>query len=387
MKLTMNIATILFTYNRPLHTQQVLEGLSRNSVLPEKLFIFQDGLKKEHDEKSWKEVSELIHSVQICPIEIIESQDNKGLAKSIVDGINYVLKDNDAVIVLEDDCVPAPDFINFMLQVFHKYRNEKRVYCASGYAWHINVESDQYDAYFHGRMCSWGWGTWKDRWLQYNQDNNILQRIMIEKEKSIELAAWARDYPNMLFDRIKGNNNSWAVYWVLKIIEHSGLCICPYKTLIKNVGFDGSGVHCGLIDTYRDDLDETIRDLYRLPDEKVIEDSIYDNFKGDLGSYLVHYNRKNISENVIIYGMGNFFQQYENNIALQYNVVALSDRERNGFYAGIEIIDISRIADFVGCKVIIMIRDMNVALEISNELEKKYGIDSSQIVLGTELFK
>ncbi len=383
----MKVATVLFTYNRSWHTQQVLEGLSKSSVLPEKLYIFHDGLKRGHDENKWKEVRELIHKVCFCPIEIIESEANKGLAESIVDGINYVLKDNDAVIVLEDDCVPAPDFVNFMLQVFHKYQYEQSVYSASGYAWHIDVKSEQYDAYFNGRMSSWGWGTWKDRWQHYSQDNHILERIMTEKKKSIELAAWAKDYPMMLYDRIKGNNNSWAVYWGLKIIENNGLCICPYKTLIKNIGFDGSGVHCGGNDTYQDKLDATVRELYRLPDEKVIEDDVYNKFKGDLGSCLVHSNRENIGENVIIYGMGHFFCQYENDIAFQYNIVAFCDRERKGFYAGIEIIDISRIADFAGCKVIIMIRDMQVASAISNELQNKYCIAADQIVFGTDLFK
>ena len=50
----MNIATILFTYNRPKHTKQVLDALSRSTVLPNKLYIFQDGPKITTDKKEWK---------------------------------------------------------------------------------------------------------------------------------------------------------------------------------------------------------------------------------------------------------------------------------------------------------------------------------------------
>lgn len=52
------------------------------------------------------------------------------------------------------------------------------------------------------------------------------------------------------------------------------------------------------------------------------------------------------------------------------NVVALCDRERKGFYTGLEIIDILRSADFVGSKEFIMIRDRQLALEVYNELQK-----------------
>ena len=383
----MNIATVLFTYNRPWHTQPVIDGLVKNKVLPEKLFIFHDGLKEGHDENNWREVREVISKVSFCLVEIIESDSNKGLAKSIIDGISYVLKDNDAVIVLEDDCVPAPNFMNFMYQVFHKYRNEKNVYNVSGYAWHVDLKSDKDDAYFNGRSSSWGWGTWKDRWLQYSQDNDILERIMSDKGKSVELASWGRDLPHMLFDRIRVKNNSWAVYFALKVIESNGLCICPYKTLIKNIGMDGSGVHCGLSEDYQDVLDMSHKEFFVLPNKKVISDCVYDKFKGEFGSYLVCKNQEKKGEDAVVYGMGDFFFQYENDIALKYHVLALCDRQRKGFYAGLEIIDISQIVDYVGSKVIIMIKNRQVASEVRDELQDKYGIDFKQIILGTDLFE
>ena len=49
MVIEIDIATIIFTYNRSLHTKKVLETLKNNTVLPEKLFIFQDGLGRSED--------------------------------------------------------------------------------------------------------------------------------------------------------------------------------------------------------------------------------------------------------------------------------------------------------------------------------------------------
>ena len=100
----MKIATLLFTYNRSKHTSQVIAALKSNIIIPEKLYVFQDGLKNGEDPTEWEEVNKLIYSIDWCNKEIIISEYNKGLAESIVWGINYAFKDYEAVIVLEDDC-------------------------------------------------------------------------------------------------------------------------------------------------------------------------------------------------------------------------------------------------------------------------------------------
>lgn len=97
----MKIATLLFTYHRSYHTGEVLNALRKNTVLPQKLFVFQDGLKSNEDDREWKQVHKLINEIDWCDTEIIVSDMNRGLAVSIVSGINYVFKEYDAIIVLE----------------------------------------------------------------------------------------------------------------------------------------------------------------------------------------------------------------------------------------------------------------------------------------------
>ena len=120
----MNVATILFTYNRSKHTRQVLDALSRNTVLPDKLYIFQDGPKRTTNQKEWKAVSDVINAVSWCDTEIVISNYNKGLANSIKSGVSQVLQLYDAVIVLEDDCVPHPQFMEYMVKALEKYESK-----------------------------------------------------------------------------------------------------------------------------------------------------------------------------------------------------------------------------------------------------------------------
>lgn len=45
----MKTAMLLFTYNRSYHTEQVINSLKYNTVLSQKLFVFQDGLSYGED--------------------------------------------------------------------------------------------------------------------------------------------------------------------------------------------------------------------------------------------------------------------------------------------------------------------------------------------------
>lgn len=242
----MKIGTIVFTYNRSLHTQKVLESLKNNTILPEKLYIFQDGLRQKEHCDEWEKVNRLIKNVHWSECEIFVQDENKGLAASIVQGINFVLNRHDAVIVLEDDCVTHPQFMEYMTHALEKFAGDSRVYCVNGYGWPVDVNDNGTDAYFVGRAGSWGWGTWKNKWMEYAQDYKILSRIKKDKYLLERFHIWGEDLESYLLGNIDGRCDSWAVFWALKIIEKKGYCLSPYYSLVDNIGFDGSGVHCGM---------------------------------------------------------------------------------------------------------------------------------------------
>lgn len=262
----MKIATVVFTYNRSYHTKLVLDSLSKNDVLPQKLFIFQDGLKCEEHRDEWEKVKQIIHSVNWCKCEVIEKEKNYGLAASIVSGINHVMQEHNAVIVLEDDCVTHPKFMRFVVDALKKYENNCNVYQVSGYVWPAAVEANGTDAYFTGRASSWGWATWKDRWINYRKDYEMLSRIKRDEGLKEQLQIWGEDLECFLLGNILGQVNSWLVFWALLIIEKGGYCLNPYESLVDNIGFDGSGVHCGKADMEKKLRDNQNLNNFTLPD-------------------------------------------------------------------------------------------------------------------------
>lgn len=239
----MTIATILFTYNRSRHTRRVLDSLSRNTILPDKLYIFQDGPRETTNKEEWEAVGNVINNVSWCDTEVVISDQNKGLANSIKSGVSKVFQLYDAVIVLEDDCVSHPQFMEYMVKALKKYEQNKEVYHIGASSEPVNAERNGTDAYFMGRINSCGWGTWKDRWEQFNNDYTMIAQIKRDERLYEWFKLWGEDTEACVLGNIDGTSDSWAAFWALTVIMKRGYCLAPYESLITNIGFDNTGVH------------------------------------------------------------------------------------------------------------------------------------------------
>lgn len=378
----MKTVVLLFTYKRSEHTKKVIDALKKNKVLPQKLLIFQDGLKKGDNYDEWRKVNNLFHDIDWCDKEIIVSDYNKGLAGSIVSGINYAFKESgaDSVIVLEDDCVPTANFIGFMNQCFEKYEDDRRIYSVSGYSWPIELEKDGYDVYGCGRISTWGWGTWRNRWEEYKTDYDTLKRLKQDRVKSQNLALWGSDIEQMLIAKLIGENDSWAVYWGLHVIEKNGVCIAPYHSLIQNIGMDGTGVHCGVTDRFQVDESDGLQEKFELPDRVCFLEATKRAFADLYGSYSALDSLVS-KEPVLIYGLGNYYLENEKEINNIYDVEAFIDRRKEGWFAGKEIICLNDVNKYPIEKIIIMIRDIKESIDAAKTLIE-LGVNNKRIIFG-----
>jgi len=238
---------ILFVYNRPDHTQQTLSALTANHLAKESnLIIYSDAPKNLQAEESVKAVRSLIKNIQgFKSVTIIERDKNWGLANSIIDGVTDVVNKYGKVIVLEDDIVTSPYFLLFINKALDFYENEKKVWHISGWNYPI-FTSDLPDAFFWRTMNCWGWSTWKDRWQYY--EKNVDKLIDIFSEDDIYLfdindtaEMWSQVISNK-----EGKINTWAIFWYATIFKNEGLCLNPAVSFVKNIGLDGSGIHCGI---------------------------------------------------------------------------------------------------------------------------------------------
>lgn len=245
----------LFVYKRPQHTSQVLEGLKKNSI--EKLYIFADGPKQTDDLEAIEQVHRTIDSVDWCETEIIKNPHNLGLANSRRFGVNYVLDRYERIIILEDDCVPSDDFISFMEQCLDRYASEEKVMNIAGYAMPFKMPKGYpYDVYFTYRSGSHGQAFWKRSWKFFEHNPADFNEIKESKGLRKKLDRAGPDLYYMLEQQMEGKLDSVQIWWAWSIIKNGGVCVNPTQSRIRNIGYDGTGIHCGNTNKYWVELNE-----------------------------------------------------------------------------------------------------------------------------------
>jgi hypothetical protein len=234
----------LFVYNRPIHTRLTINALANNVYAKDsELIVFSDGPKAELDKEQVAEVRNFIRTINsFKSIRIVESQINKGLAKSIIEGVTEVLKSSETIIVLEDDLVTSPHFLQYMNEGLNLYQHEEKVISIHAYMYPVKEELPE-TFFIRGADC-WGWATWKKKWQLFEPDGAKLLRELKNQDLTREFN-FNRSYPyvRMLKDQIKGRNNSWAIRWYASAFLAKGLTLYPGTSLVQNIGHDGSGVH------------------------------------------------------------------------------------------------------------------------------------------------
>jgi len=233
----------LFTYNRLQHTMQTVDALKANTLASEtNLFIFSDGAKNEEDKSKVEEMRTYLKAITgFQSVTLFENTQNKGLAPSLIAGINQIFKSHDRIIVFEDDIVCSPLALEFLNDGLEIYKDDEKVGMVSGF-----IEKIKYlpDLFFDYKICCWGWATWKRAWEEVNFDGAFLLNELVQqgKAKKFDLDG-AFPYVEMLKKQIAGKNSSWAVRVYASFFLKNMLTLYPGKSYTKHIGFDG-GTHC-----------------------------------------------------------------------------------------------------------------------------------------------
>ncbi|MDK2977670.1 MAG: hypothetical protein PWP52_384 [Bacteroidales bacterium] len=236
----------LFTYNRLSETQQTVEALKQNYLASEsELFIFSDGSKDSNGAQKVNDVRNYLKTIDgFKSVTIYESPTNKGLANSIISGVTQIIEQYGKIIVLEDDLITSPNFLNFMNQALVFYEHNPKIHSVSGYTLDLkSLRNYCKDYYFGNRPYSWGWGTWENKWSTIDwevKDYNKLKKSIIQKIKFMQGGS---DLPQMLDSQMKGRIDSWAIRWCYDQFKKNQVTVFPSKSKIQNIGFGANATH------------------------------------------------------------------------------------------------------------------------------------------------
>jgi hypothetical protein len=251
----------LFAYNRPRHTRATLEALGANVLARESdLHVFADAARKPEAIAGVEEVRRVLRTIEgFKSVTVVDRKSNMGLAASITEGLGGLCERYGRAIVVEDDLATSPHFLDYMNAALDRYDAEDRVMQISGHMFPANLRTPE-DAIFLPFITSWGWATWARAWRHYDPLARNYGRLAGDPSlrKRFDLEG---HYPyfRMLQAQQQGRIDSWAIRWYLSVFFRQGLALYPKNSMVRNLGFDGTGVNCNVSDFAQSDLDPNFR--------------------------------------------------------------------------------------------------------------------------------
>lgn len=244
-------------YNRPAHLGRCLKSLSFNSNFSKHpVFIYLDGPSNNQFLSVCEEALTVAQDFakQNDNVKVFSNSNNFGLGKFVLFSIDNIFSFNDTIIVVEDDLVLSPYFLEFCSWGLKEYANDSSVGSISGFSLPIGFCKSSY--FLRGAEC-WGWATWKDRWSDFERDGAILlQRLEERKLQRVFDLDYSYQYMHMLDRQVHGSTNSWAIRWHAHNFLRGRLALYPNDSLVINIGNDGSGTNMGLTNSYVSSLAE-----------------------------------------------------------------------------------------------------------------------------------
>ncbi len=236
---------VLFAYMRPEHLRRTVESLAANpEAISTALIIYCDAAKLPEHRQGVDQVRAYVETIEgFLSVRRIYQESNLGLSRSIISGVTETLLENERVIVLEDDLVLSPYFLRYMNDGLNCYRDDHMVCSIHGY-W-FPVDHNMPETFFLKGADCWGWATWARSWVTFQHDGRMLLKELLDRQLSFDFD-YEGTYPHtrMLKSQIQGKNDSWAIRWHASCYLKGMLTLYPGRSLVNNVGHDGTGTHC-----------------------------------------------------------------------------------------------------------------------------------------------
>jgi len=248
----------LSTYGRINHLKKTVESLRKNTLAKKSdLFIFSDAPKKgDGDEEKVRKVRDYIRTISgFRKVHIIERKENNRVFNNR-DGMRQLLDKYGKIIFMEEDNVSHPMFLKYMNEALDFFYPDKKIFAIGGYCLPVKFKSGYKNNFFLSVYFGAPFATWNNRgFIKAIKRNDQY----LEVKKNDELEKKIKETHPQIFEVLslmhegKLNAGDYRINFYMR--KNDLYCVCPVKSLIRNIGYDGSGEHCGSTNRLDVDLD------------------------------------------------------------------------------------------------------------------------------------
>ncbi|MBO4581903.1 MAG: nucleotide-diphospho-sugar transferase [Bacteroidales bacterium] len=242
----LDVPILFVIFNRMDTAEKVFETIRQ--AQPKKLYIAADGPRKNKEgeyEKCLK-VRGLADRIDWnCEVKTLFREHNLGCGKAVSGAIDWLFQNEEKGIILEDDCLPHPDFFPYCKELLEKYRDEDKVKIISGNNFQDGIQRGDASYYFSAYSHIWGWASWRRAWQNYDLylENYSLKDFMRDIKPYFSSYNERQVWKDRFLVMKKRGNNTWDYQWNFHIWKQHGLCIIPNVNLISNIGFGLDSTH------------------------------------------------------------------------------------------------------------------------------------------------
>ena len=249
----MKTAVLFLIFNRPDTAEQVFGAI--REARPPRLYVAADGPRADRPGETEKcaRTRAIIDRVDWpCEVHRLFRDENLGCGRAVSGAIGWFFEHEPEGIVLEDDCLPHPDFFPYCEQMLDRYRDDPRVMFISGRNYLFDGAGERpadgcppVSYYFSAFNHVWGWAAWRRTWEVYDftlstktpgQFDRVVRRYFSDKHA---IRFW-----NIIFRKMKlGMIDTWDYQFTISLWFAGGLSVIPYTNLVRNIGFDAEATH------------------------------------------------------------------------------------------------------------------------------------------------
>lgn len=245
-------AVLFLVFNRPDTTAQVFEAIRK--AKPPRLYVAADGSRdsREGEADRVAKVREIATAVDwSCDVKTLFREKNLGCKYAVSSAITWFFEHEEQGIILEDDCLPHPDFFSFCETLLEHYVNDERVSVITGDNFQNGIKRGDGSYYFSLYNHVWGWASWRRAWQKYDGDIGFWPEWKSSKNWSNKFPdREERRYWEKIFDRMYDQLiDTWDYPWTASVWYRGGLTATPNVNLVSNIGFGLEATHTASADS------------------------------------------------------------------------------------------------------------------------------------------
>lgn len=231
-----SVAIVFFNRIEPL--RRLVARLSE--IKPSRVYLIADGPREEREgeDEAVRNCREFMCRLPwTCKIKCNFAEKNMGCRVRVTSGLDWLFAQEECAIILEDDCIPEPEFFPWAEKMLGQYKDDNRVLSIGGTNLCPELCKNGADAILSKYAMIWGWATWRRAWAKNDRELQLLPEVSKRHHLKKWLGKWRAElYWRYLLSHVK---SSWGYRWAFTHFAHEAYCIVPPVNLVENIGMAG----------------------------------------------------------------------------------------------------------------------------------------------------